>query len=58
MIASGATIAVALHRFLAGSKGTKDACRQAIAADIPTWLISGEDGVPRRLLADDPRLED
>jgi hypothetical protein len=57
MVEAGAELCIALHRFLMNSKGTKDCCRQAIAAGIPTYLISDASGVPRRLLADDPRLE-
>ena len=30
--------------------------RQAIVAGIPTYLVIADDGVPRRLLADDVRL--
>ena len=37
--------------------GTKNCGRQAIEAEIPTYLIDSEKAVPKRLLADDPRLE-
>jgi hypothetical protein len=57
MVRAGAELCIALHRFLPGSKGTKDCCCQAIAAGIPTWLIGSEAGKPKRLVADDPRLE-
>jgi hypothetical protein len=57
MVAKGAGLCIAVHRFLMNSKGTKDCVLQAIAAGIPTWLIDSEDGEPVRLRADDPRLE-
>jgi hypothetical protein len=56
MVSKGADLCIAVHRFLMNSKGTKDCCRQAIAAGVPTWLIDSDDGEPRRLTADDPRL--
>jgi hypothetical protein len=57
MIAKGADLCVAVHKSLAKSKSTKHCVRQTIAAGIPTWLIDSEDGEPRRLTADDPRLD-
>jgi ABC-type sugar transport system substrate-binding protein len=57
MIAKGADLCVAVHKSLAKSKSTKDCVRQAIAAGIPVWLIDTDDGEPKRLAADDPRLE-
>jgi hypothetical protein len=57
MVAAGAGLCLAFHRFLAGSKGTRDCCLQAVEAGIPTYLIDREDGEPRRLRAGDPRLE-
>ena len=57
MIATGAGFCLAVHRFLMNSKGTRDCCLQALAAGIPTWLIDSDDGEPKRLAADDPRLE-
>jgi hypothetical protein len=56
MVAAGADLCVAFHRFLAGSKGTKDCVRRAIVAGIPTYLIDSEQAEPRRLRADDGRL--
>jgi hypothetical protein len=56
MVDAGADICLAVHRFIANSKGTKDCARRAIAAGIPTYLIDGSDSRPKRLLADDPRL--
>lgn len=57
MVAAGAVLCLAFHRFLPGSKGTKDCCRRAIAAGIPTYLIDSDAGNPVRLRADDWRLE-
>lgn len=57
MVAAGADLCIAVHRFVFNSKGTKDAARRAIAAGIPTYLIDSDKAVPKRLLADDPRLE-
>ena len=57
MAEAGADLCIALHRVLAASRGTKDCVIQAIEAGIPTYLISSEKGLPRRLWADDPRLE-
>jgi hypothetical protein len=39
MVAAGAEMCVAFHRFLAGSRGTKDCVRRANEAGIPTYLI-------------------
>ena len=57
MIRAGVDLCIAVHRFVMNSKGTKDCARQAIEAGIPTYLIDSERAVPKRLLADDPRLE-
>jgi hypothetical protein len=57
MVAAGAGLCLALHRFLANSRGTKDCIRQAIAAGIPAYLIDSDAAVPRRLREGDPRLE-
>lgn len=57
MVRAGADLCIAVHRFIFNSKGTKDCARQAIEAGIPTYLIDSERAVPKRLLADDPRLE-
>jgi ABC-type sugar transport system substrate-binding protein len=51
MVAAGATLAIAVHRDLAGSRGTKDCVRRAIAAGIPVYLIDSEDVRPRRITA-------
>jgi hypothetical protein len=57
MVDAGAGVCIAVHRFLMNSKGTKDCARQAIEAGIPTYLIDSDEAKPKRLLADDPRLE-
>ena len=57
MVKAGADLCIAVHSSLATSKGTKHCARQAIAAGIPTYLVVADDGVPRRLCSDDPRLE-
>jgi hypothetical protein len=57
MVAKGADLCIAVHKFLMNSRGTRDCCNQAIAAGIPVWLIDSDEGEPRRLTADDPRLE-
>jgi hypothetical protein len=51
MVAAGAEMCIAFHRFLMGSRGTKDCVRRAIAAGIPTCLIDSEKAEPRRLRA-------
>jgi hypothetical protein len=56
MVAAGAEMCIAFHRFLAGSKGTKDCVRRAIEAGIPTYLIDSKQAEPMRLRADDGRL--
>ena len=56
MVDAGADLCLAVHRTLEASKGTKGCAALAIAAGIPTYLIDADDGVPRRLRADDPRL--
>jgi hypothetical protein len=57
MINAGADLCLAIHSSLATSERTKDCARKAIAAGIPTYLIVADDGIPRRLRADDVRLE-
>jgi hypothetical protein len=57
MVDGGAQMCIALNRFLPSRKGTRDCYRQALAAGMPTYLIDEEEGIPRRLRADDPRLE-
>lgn len=57
MIETGADLCIAVHRFVFNSKGTKDCARQAIQAGILTYLIDSDAAVPKRLTAEDPRLE-
>jgi hypothetical protein len=38
-------------------KGTVDCVRQELAAGIPTYLIADKQGIPRRLQAEDKRLQ-
>lgn len=49
MIAGGAVLCLAVHRDIGGSKGTRDCAGRAIAAGIPTYLVSSEDGEPARI---------
>jgi hypothetical protein len=56
MVDAGAGLCLALHRYLANSKGTRDRARRAIAAGLPTHLIDSERAQPRRLRAGDARL--
>jgi hypothetical protein len=56
MVAAGAGMCVAFHRFLRQSRGTKDCVRRAIEAGIPTYLIDSKAARPRRLRAHDARL--
>jgi hypothetical protein len=57
MVAAGAGLCIAVHKFLMNSKGTKDCCLQTLAVGIPPWLIDTEEGEPARLQPDDPRLK-
>jgi hypothetical protein len=57
MVAAGAEMCIAFHRFQTGSTGTKDCARQAIEAGIPKYLIDSEAAEPRRLRAGDGRLD-
>jgi hypothetical protein len=56
MVAAGADMCVAFHRFLTESRVTKDCVRRAIEAGIPTYLIDSEKAEPRRLREGDGRL--
>lgn len=49
MVDAGADFAIAVHRNLAWSRGTKDAVRRCLKAGIPVWLIDGEDAEPKRI---------
>jgi hypothetical protein len=37
-------------------KGLNDLARQALAAEVPTYLIEDERGTPKRITAGDTRL--
>jgi hypothetical protein len=56
MVDSGADLCIALHCTVARSKGTKNCILHALNAGIATYLIEDEGGIPKRLAADDPRL--
>lgn len=49
MVSLGADMCIAVSRDLKSSKGTAGCVRLALAAGIPTWLIDGDDVVPRRI---------
>jgi ABC-type sugar transport system substrate-binding protein len=49
MVAAGADFAIAVHKSLARSRGTRDAVERCLAAGIPVWLIDSEDGEPKRV---------
>jgi hypothetical protein len=56
MVASKPDLCIAFHRTIKRSLGTKDCVKQALAANIPTYLVEDARGVPRRLQAGDERL--
>ncbi len=51
MVDAGANFAIAVHRDLGSSKGTKDCVRRCLAAGIPVWLIDSDrvDAEPVRI---------
>lgn len=49
MVALGAALAVAVHRRIEWSKGTRDCANKCIVANIPVYLIDGDDAEPRRI---------
>jgi hypothetical protein len=57
MVRSGLAMCLVVHTALETDEAAKRSDRHAIVAGIPTYLIVADDGVPRRLLADDVRLE-
>jgi hypothetical protein len=57
MVEAGADLCIALHRSIETSRGTTDCVRQALASGIRVYLIDSEQAIPRRLQADDARLE-
>ena len=56
MVRLGAAYAIAVHRTLARSRGTRDCVRKCLGAGITVWLIDGGDR-PRRLTEDDLTIE-
>jgi hypothetical protein len=56
LIKDGADLCIALHRSISRCERTVDCVRQAIQADIPTFLIANEQAVPSRLRRGDTRL--
>ena len=56
MVDSGADLCIALHRSIVRSKWTKNCILHALNAGIATYLIEDELAIPKRLAADDPRL--
>jgi hypothetical protein len=57
MVEAGASLCIAVHKFITNSSGTKDLVRQALAAEIPTYLIDSAAVRPTRIKAGDQRLE-
>lgn len=56
MVDLGAQMCLAVHRYLANSKGTRDMVRQAIEAEVPVWLIESEADRPVRVRSGDARV--
>jgi hypothetical protein len=50
MVAGGAAFAIAVHRNLAWSKGTRDCVGKCLRAQIPVYLVDGTNP-PRRIRA-------
>jgi hypothetical protein len=49
MVDLGADFCIAVHRDLAGSRGTKDCVARCLKAGIPVYLIDSEEVRPRRI---------
>jgi hypothetical protein len=49
MVAAGANFAIAVHKDLKASKGTKDCVHQCFDAGIKVFLFDSDHGRPRRL---------
>jgi hypothetical protein len=49
MIDAGAAFVVAVHRDLAGSRGTRDCVRRALQAGVPVYVLDHDDAEPRRI---------
>lgn len=56
MIERGSGLCLAVHRYLRGSRDTRELAIRAVAAGIPTYLIDGSNPEPSRLRAGDSRL--
>ncbi len=56
LIKPGGDLCIALHQSIGTSLRTKDCVRQAIQADIATFLIEDERAIPIRLRRGDPNL--
>ena len=56
MVDSAPGLCIALHRSIATSKGTKNCVLQAVKAGIPTYLVEDDRAIPKRLMANDPRI--
>lgn len=49
MVKAGAKFAIAVHKNLSWSKGTKDCVKQLRQAKIPVYLIDNDEGKARRI---------
>jgi hypothetical protein len=56
MVDRGAAFAIAVHRTLERSRGTRDCVRRCLAAGIAVYLIDAEQAEPRRV-AELPRAD-
>ncbi len=56
MVSLGAEYAIAAHRSIARSKGTKDCARKCMRAGIPVYLLDGKNPA-RRLRVEDLEVE-
>lgn len=51
MVKAGADLAIAFHRDLASSRGTRDCVKKCLKAGIPTYLVDGDESDPRLITA-------
>ena len=49
IVSAGASVCLDFHQAISASKGTKDCCRRAVKAGIPTFLIDSDRAEPKRL---------
>ena len=56
MLRKGAGLCIIVHRG-ALNEQSKDLARQPTKANVPTYLIENEEGIPKRMLADNIRLQ-